>query len=711
MKQQLFPCSLNWACSTPSRKLVSTLMADCRGIQFLAFSAGFEDLGVDVSVDDLDTLAKRTPVVWLLDGLNEIASPDVRWALADAVSVCSRRWPKARFVLTTTTTALSTHGIPPGFQRVDIDEFRPDDIEAFLDAFCRDFYRDVPEEARREKWEPLAVAIRNSPDLRDMAKSPLRMTAMALAYLQEGRLPDNRADLLRGAVSWLIRKKAPLLRPYVRTGQDLPVIFSELAFQMMAAEDRPLSKVGISWAAERLRPLECFRAEVRDFLDASVSAGGLLVPRGPGDLGMHDAFRDYLAASRIAAKTDDAATGWWNELRLRLDNAEWHSAIALVPASLLLLGGSERVDLFFNRLGAECLAQPAEVRAARIALGGKILRELSLSGYRLGRAPLWAEAVRSARLLFTEPGRMKLDVRVGAAVAYGLMGDDRLVDWEGTWAAIPAGEFWMGGQPKTPSSQNYDRDAAFWEAPVTWAKVDAFEIRKYPITVQDYKLFVDAGGYQADGQRYWTPEAWQWRLSRRIEAPAEWLDQLSLPNTPVTGVSWHESIAYCKWLSETDANGLSYRLPYEREWEYAARRDIRTGQFRWGDRMQTGDLAEANWAGAFLRRKTPVGLFPTSTTADGVTDLFGNVEEWCMDRWTEDDRADSGDAGPVDEQNVAKPETALPGKSSIKRVVRGGSCIRFSRLCRPSYRSRILQDRRYLTVGLRPIRAMGTNNG
>ena len=92
------------------------------------------------------------------------------------------------------------------------------------------------------------------------------------------------------------------------------MIFAELAFQMMAAEEIPLSRVGIAWAADRLRPLDCYHSDVRDFLDAAVSAGGLLIPRGPGDLGMHDAFRDYLAASRIAAKTDDVTSGWWSEL-------------------------------------------------------------------------------------------------------------------------------------------------------------------------------------------------------------------------------------------------------------------------------------------------------------------------------------------------------------------------------------------------------------
>jgi formylglycine-generating enzyme required for sulfatase activity len=674
------------------------------------FSSCFADLGVDVSVQDLDALARRTRVVWLVDGLNEFPSPEMRSALADAISVCTLRWPKAQFVITTTHTALSGHGTPPGFQRVDVDEFHPADVEFFLDAFSRDRNSKLTAEERRESWEPLARAVRSSADLRDMAKSPLRLTAMTLAYLREGRLPESRADLLRGAVSWLIHKKSPLLRPYVRSGHDLKMIFAELAFQMMAAEETPLSRVGIAWAADRLRPLDCYHSDVRDFLDAAVSAGGLLIPRGPGDLGMHDAFRDYLAASRIAAKTDDVASGWWSEMAPHLDDSEWHSVVALVPGALLLLSGSERVDLFFDRLGASCANQRLGTRAARVSLGGRILHELGLSGYRLSRAPRWADAVRSVRELFDNPGDVPLVVRYGAAVAYGIMGDDRLAHPEGTWAPIPGGRFWMGAQAAAPRSRNYDPDAAPWESPVSRVELPSFAIRKFPITVSEYRAFVDAGGYSGAGARHWPAGGWQWRTRARAEAPVEWEAQLSVPNTPVSGVTWYECMAYCGWLTENDDRDNTYRLPYEREWEYVAKRDISSSQFRWGDRMQGGNEAEANWAGAFLRHKTPVGMFPASTTSDGVADLFGNVEEWCMDTWPVESSvraARPAAAGSLQQDARSPADGAQPG---TMRVVRGGSCIRFSRLCRPTYRSRVGQDSGYLSVGFRPVRMSGPGN-
>ena len=153
--------------------------------------------------------------------------------------------------------------------------------------------------------------------------------------------------------------------------------------------------------------------------------------------------------------------------------------------------------------------------------------------------------------------------------------------------------------------------------------------------------------------------------------------------------------------SRTSANG-----------EYVAKRDISSSQFRWGDRMHGGNEAEANWAGAFLRRKTPVGMFPASTTGDGVADLFGNVEEWCMDTWPEESSVHIADpaAADVRASQKAAGSSADGAWLATKRVVRGGSCIRFSRFCRPTYRSRIRQDHGYLSVGFRPVRVTGPNN-
>ena len=55
---------------------------------------------------------------------------------------------------------------------------------------------------------------------------------------------------------------------------------------------------------------------------------------------------------------------------------------------------------------------------------------------------------------------------------------------------------------------------------------------------------------------------------RRAHGPAS---KRSAGQRAVEGVSWADAVAYCRWL--TVGTGRIYRLPDEREWEKAARKD------------------------------------------------------------------------------------------------------------------------------------------
>jgi formylglycine-generating enzyme required for sulfatase activity len=239
-----------------------------------------------------------------------------------------------------------------------------------------------------------------------------------------------------------------------------------------------------------------------------------------------------------------------------------------------------------------------------------------------------------------------------------------------------------------------DEDWVRREASRCQVELAAFELARFPTTHAMFERFLAAGDYAAVG---WWEEAiaasyWRNGKAGERDRPAYWDDsRFSGANQPVVGVTWYEAVAYCRWLTATLNDGCVYRLPTEAEWERAAR-GAEARVYPWGD---TWLADHCNSDELRLERTTPVGVFPSGASSEGLLDLSGNAWEWCSDWYAQD-------AYPQRAGCITRNPTG-PRSGDLK-VLRGGSWYNNRNIVRCAYRIGSIPDRRLPGIGFRVAR-------
>ena len=611
------------------------------------------------------------PCVVLLDGLDEAPNRRDREKVARLVERAAKAYDQNRIVVTSRPVAYRGKSVLSDFQEVRIEPLDAKAMETFLKRWSKALHEDSPERATQHAGELLS-ALRNLPEVRRMARTPVMLTALAVVHWNERRLPEQRADLYESIITWLLQSRE--YREGRASADRCRTLLASLALTMQSHAGRQV-QAPKRWAAEAFASR--FRAESQEdrvreaeqFLDEEEVDSGVIVSRGNLLQFWHLTFQEYLAARAIAGQSEAGQ----QKLLLSGETVyrpEWREVTVLL-AGILHGQGAEKVDGLFSAALKELGAKPSLGKQARcVGVLGAMVRDLKPFDYKPAD-PFYQKTLDAVMGIFDSEKSKSVDfqVRLEAADALGQAGDPRRA--EDNWVTVPAGKFLMG-------SDDYDE-----EKPIHEVELSEFAIGRYPVTVEEFEKFVDDGGYAE-------PRWWKYPDSEKVHQrarPDAWEDQNEHRNHPVTGVSWFEATAYCEWLGER--LGARVWLPTEAEWErVACGGEVR--KYPWGDEIDSS-RANFDYKGS-PGKTTPVGLYPLGATVEGVHDMAGNVFEWVADWYGEKYYASSSKKNPRG-----------PSKGTL-RVLRGGSWDNVPVVLRASFRFRFRPVRRNLLIGFRCAR-------
>lgn len=150
---------------------------------------------------------------------------------------------------------------------------------------------------------------------------------------------------------------------------------------------------------------------------------------------------------------------------------------------------------------------------------------------------------------------------------------------------------------------------------------------------------------------------------------------------PVESVSWIDCKTFITKLNKL--TGMTFRLPTEAEWEFAARGGNLSHGYKYSGSFNIDDVA---WYCSNSNFRThPVATLPPNEL--GLYDMSGNVWEWCQDLFSiYTSEAQTNPTGP---------------SSGMYHVGRGGSYNHYPVGCRISFRNRRIAGYKNSNLGLR----------
>ncbi|HOU13056.1 MAG TPA: SUMF1/EgtB/PvdO family nonheme iron enzyme [Anaerolineae bacterium] len=665
----------------------------------------FANQNLALPADFFETRLKAGECLALFDGVDEVASMATRQRIVRILERFTLAYPQNRYVVTSRIVGYTAGArLGADYAVTTVRDFTNDDIERFARHWNRAVEivlaggaTDYALRKGETEAKKLIEAIKSNARVRELAVNPLLLTVIALVQRYRAQLPDRRVELYEEAlevllVQWdavkgLEEADIAVLQDLKLDAGDRRSLLEPIALWLMEhhAREIELDDLRRQLAQPFYGMLKDWRlaAKAVDGFIALINArSGLLTERGQGLYAFsHLTFQEHLAARAIADRADNVSY-----TLARLGDSWWREVV-LLEAGYLSTQGKRRATELIRAIMEH---QPEPEPYHNLVLAAEAVRDV---GQARTEGDLAGEIQAHLRKAFETPLKKGADLkmlvqrRAAAAEALGKIESGgygaqpafwTLPYGEPVWVEIPAGEFSMGTtkEQAVALSRQYSGWDFDIETPQHKVRLESYWIAKVPITNAQYRLFVEATRQSAP--RHWENGA----VPRGLESH------------PVVNVTWHEAMAYCRWLSEV--TGKSVTLPSEAEWEKAARGAVDKREYPWGDTWKEGycNSSELGVGGT-----TPVGIFPEGASLDGCLDMVGNVWEWTRSLWGKDWQKPDFKYPYRDE----KKRENLEAGDEILRVLRGGSFRDIRDFARCAFRYWNLPNLRYDYFGFRVV--------
>lgn len=313
-----------------------------------------QTLSIRTTVEALEELCAAGRTMLIVDGVDE-AGPEDRRRLRDCVHGFCARYPKVPVVVTSRILGYDQVPLDEGFEHLQLEPFDDLQLQEFIERWYEIAEPNNPSERLRRR-AALTAALAAEPRAKELARTPLLATLIALVHFHQAHLPGDRARLYKLCIETM------MVTWPAECGRALPELdgywqiarLQELALWMQRereSHDRlNPGREDILISGEQLEAqLDALLAKHRDDLDDGLrrslavrwrqwlfSASGILQPQQYDRYGfLHLSLMEYLAGRGLLRELESGGHAAIAEFVLA------HHRDPVWREALLLLLGSE----------------------------------------------------------------------------------------------------------------------------------------------------------------------------------------------------------------------------------------------------------------------------------------------------------------------------------------------------------------------------------